>query len=105
MSKTRQQLETAAIRAHQAGMTWGEYWQAHREQFDRLPAADRQPAIEIALQIVATGETAGMMPVANSMFGWDQADVDQAAPAMVVSDSETAARCLWSPGQDGSQGQ
>ena len=104
MSKTRQQLETAAIRAHQAGRTWGEYWQAHWEQFDRLPAADRQPAIEIALQIVVTGETAGMMPVANSLFGWDEADADQAAPVMVVSDTDTTARCLWSPGQAGSAG-
>ena len=78
-----------------AGVTRHEHLRNRRQ----LPAADRQPAIEIALQIVATGETAGMVPVANSMFGWDEADADQAAPAMVVNDTDTTARCLWSPGQ------
>jgi hypothetical protein len=90
-------VDQAAVDAHHRGLTWGEFFQAHREQFDKLPAADRQQAVERALQIVATGETAGMVPVANSMFGWDEVsegDVD-VAPVPVVSDTETRARVDW----------
>jgi hypothetical protein len=92
----RKQLEQAAADAHHRGETWARFWQQHGPQFDKLPAADRQEAIETALQILVTGEAAGRIPVANSMFGWDEAetDVDQAPPAL-VSDTETRARIDW----------
>ena len=90
-------IHQAAVDAHRRGLSWAEFFQGHRAQFNELPAADRQQAVERALQIVATGETAGMVPVANSMFGWDevsQADAD-VVPVPVVSDTETRARIDW----------
>ena len=55
---------------------------------------------------VAAGNTDGVVPVPNGWsepMPWETDDDSPIVPVLVIDDTTTAARCLWSPEQDGSE--
>jgi len=100
---TRKDLEKAAIRAHAAGMTWGQFWPtiaeavAAAEPWDN--AAYRRLVCRLS-HLLTCGNTDGVVPV-PATWGqpepWELDDQAQAVPVLVTDDTTTAARLLWSP--------
>ena len=127
MNMTIKQLESAAIEAHQAGTTWFAFWPTIAAELLQLDRGDDRPYANLVrrlVAIVASGDTDGMQPIGQWDFDDDQAiglvDADgrrhpgreggtsaddfqevikDFLPVPVISDTDTAAHCLWSPGQ------
>ena len=65
----RQQLETAAIDAHQAGMTWAEFWQTIAPSVAEAEPCDRQAYKGLVARLTAlvtADDLDGMEPIANA---------------------------------------
>jgi hypothetical protein len=90
----RQQLEQSAIDAHQAGTTWGDFWSRHAADVAALELDyyARGKLIHKLVGLVASGDTEGQRPAGDLLD-----DDAQPAAVPVISDTETAARLLWSP--------
>jgi hypothetical protein len=91
MSSRQEELERAAIDAHERDLSWADFWGANgaavraaepwdRERFRRL--------VNRLLHLVASGDGSGAEP-AGDAEPWEPDD----APA--PDDSTTAARCLF----------
>ena len=92
---TPKQLEQAAIDAHARGDTWATFWPAVAGDVRAaLPDyLDRGRFIHRLVGLVASGNVDGRTAVGDLLDGIGT----PAAPVPVVSDTETAARCLWRP--------
>ena len=101
---TLAQLERLALQAHARGDTWREFWPSVSNAVAHLAGANRRrfhTVYGLLFGLVVCGDLDGGEPIGSSP--WEQ---DDAPPVPVLGDTITAARCLWSPGQDaGSAGQ
>ena len=103
MNMSTKQLEQLAIDAHSRGVSWCEFWDTHRHAIALCEPFDRgrfHRLVRRLSHIVSCGDLDGERPAGD----WFADDGDP-VPVPIISDTETAARCLWSPGQDGSEGQ
>jgi hypothetical protein len=93
MNQTKE-LERLALTAHQRGESWAAFWERHGnavQQAEPWNARQFKRLYDRLLALVCSGDTAGMEPLAIAE-PWLQDD----CPAP-VSDTITAARCLWTP--------
>ncbi len=105
MSMTTRQLEQLAIDAHSRGVSWCEFWDTHRHAIALCEPFDRgrfHRLVRRLTALVAAGNLDGAEPVAAA---WELDEDHEPRPVPIISDTETAARCLWSPEQDGSENQ
>jgi hypothetical protein len=75
--KTRQQLEAAALDAHQAGTPWSVFWSQHGGHVIALEPMDRRRFRRLRdrlLTLVCCGDLDGQRPVDNPLCGWEEAD-------------------------------
>jgi hypothetical protein len=93
--KTIQALERAAVAAHTRGVGWTAFWELHGAAVracDPYNAGRYRRLYLRLLSIVTSGDTNGMMPVADddSLGPWERDD-----NAISPHDMPTHARCLW----------
>ena len=88
------QLETAAVSAHAAGLSWSQFWQANGAAVCRAEPWDRlayRRLVNRLMALLVAGNVDGQEPVDDGLdMPWEQDDA-QASP----HDSTTQARCLW----------
>ena len=95
-------VERAAVAAHARGDDWTQFWDTHRHAIALAEPWDRQRFHRLVRQLtslVVAGNADGERPLDNPLCPWDEADTE-AAPILLVDDTTTSARCLWSPGQE-----
>ncbi len=103
MNMNTKQLEQLAIDAHERGLSWCDFWDTHRHAIALCEPFDRgrfHRLVRRLSHLVSCGDLDGHRP-AGDPEPWE---LDDEGAYPVVSDSETAARCLWQPG-DGSESQ
>jgi hypothetical protein len=89
----QRQLERSAIQAHACGIGWNEFWRQRGREVAQAEPYDRHRFARLVaklLHLVASGDPSGQEPVGQP---WEHDD--DAAVVVVVSDTATAARCLW----------
>jgi uncharacterized protein YhfF len=102
---TRRELQAAAIRAHARGDTWATFWATvagdvltlsdrGATPWGRDNAAYRKLVARLS-HLVTAGDTDGMTAAGDVLTDDQPEAVPGAVP--IVSDTETAARCLWRP--------
>jgi hypothetical protein len=100
---SRSDLESAAVRAHADGDTWQTFWHRHGADVAALDSWDRAAYHRLVRRLsylLTCGDTAGMVPVAATWGQpepWELDDDTPVVPVLVISDTHTAARCLWIP--------
>jgi hypothetical protein len=91
MNKEIKKLEQAAIDAHRRGERWETFWHQHAEQARAVEPYSRQRfkrLFDRLVALVASGDTAGMMPVGDDgAMSWTLDD-----EANKPADTGTAAR-------------
>jgi hypothetical protein len=96
VSKEIGNLEAVAQAAHYRGMSWAEFWQQHGADVAAAEPHDRQRFHRLRqrlLGLLVSGDLDGQEPAGGTM-PWE---ADDAPADPVISDTETAARCLWTP--------
>ena len=91
------QLERTAIDAHQAGMTWGQFWDQHGAAICAAEPHDRQRFTRLVRRLLAlltSGNLDGAQAVGDDNAIPGELD-DQPGP-----DATKAARCLWPAASD-----
>jgi len=104
MSMTTKQLEAAAVAAHTEGTDWTAFWDRYRHAIALCEPFDRgrfHRLVRRLTALVAAGNLDGAEPVAAA---WELDEDQEPRPVPIITDTETAARCLWQPG-DGSESQ
>ena len=91
-------LERSAPAAHRRGERWKTFWQAHAQAIRQAEPWNRQRfrrLVDRLLALVTSGDTAGMTAVGDDDLPWERDDVAQAQ--VLACDTQTNARCLWTP--------
>ncbi len=106
---TRLDLERLAVDAHLAGDTWAEFWNRHWGDIAMIEPQDdpgHDKFVRRLFALVVASDCDGQRPAGDGgpcPCPWEVGDqagdqaCDQAEPVPVISDTETAARCLWKP--------
>jgi hypothetical protein len=90
-------IKAQALEAHHRGETWAAFWQQHADTIRKAEPWNRQRfkrLVDRLLHLLTTGEPSGQEPPAIAE-PWERDDAQAQAP---ISDTTTAARCLW-PGR------
>ena len=86
-------LENAAVRAHARGVRWNDFWESHADAIKAAVPYDRgkfQRLVNRLLCLLLSGDSDGMTAVGDDdRMPWE---VDDAAPVIAVSDTQTHAR-------------
>jgi hypothetical protein len=91
------ELEKLAIDAFRRGETWSAFWEQHGEQVKQAEpwnARDYHRLYQRLMALVCSGNDAGQYPIDVGMTQWELDDAQTRAP---ISDTQTNARCLWTP--------
>ncbi len=102
VSMNRQQLEQSAIDAHRRGLSLSDFWPIVAGDVAKAEPIDARRYhrfVRRLVGLVASGDTDGMTAAGEARWEADD-DQAQAVPVLVTSDTETAARCFWHPGQE-----
>ena len=92
MNEQVENLETAAVAAHNRGDTWTMFWEQHGAEVCRAEPHDRERfalLVRRLLAIVTSGDDDGLHPIGDDDGLPGEAD-EQPTP----SDTRTQARCL-----------
>jgi hypothetical protein len=88
------ELEQSALAAFRDGIGWNEFWQQHGNEVRKAEPWSRgryRRLVDRLLHLLTTGEPGGQEPPSIA----EPWEVDDAQPPAFISDTATAARCLW----------